>query len=53
MDGVTPKGYPSPTKGNTMESLDTSPELLAIWKPEYTIHDWANSNEVKAAFTRV
>jgi uncharacterized protein YbjT (DUF2867 family) len=53
VDGVTPKGYPSPTKGNTMESLDTSPELLAIWKPEYTIHDWANSNEVKAAFTRV
>lgn len=52
-DGVTPKGYPAPKAGDaTMEGLDTSPELLAIWKPAHSVQDWANSAEVKAAFAK-
>ncbi len=52
-DGVVPPGYPAPKAGEpSMGSLDTSPELLAIWKPQFTVQDWASSAEVKAAFAR-
>jgi hypothetical protein len=51
-DGVNPAGYPPAEAGKGFEGLDSSPELLAIWKPAYTVNDWASSAEVKAAFAR-
>jgi uncharacterized protein YbjT (DUF2867 family) len=49
VDGITPPGYPANLEtGWEVESC--SPELLAVWQPKYTVDDWANSEDVKAAF---
>jgi len=48
-DGLTPPGYENFPKLNYPE-IDTSAELLAIWKPKYTLEDWASSELVKVSF---
>jgi uncharacterized protein YbjT (DUF2867 family) len=49
VDGIIPPGYPS-ILGTDWEVANSSPELLAVWQPKYTVDDWANSEDVKAAF---
>jgi uncharacterized protein YbjT (DUF2867 family) len=51
VDGIIPPGYPSDL-GSDWEVANCSPELLAVWQPKYTVDDWANSDEVKAAFRK-
>jgi len=49
-DGVLPAGYPKGTIEAIPDMTQSSPELLAIWKPKVTVDDWAQS--VKGAFAR-
>jgi uncharacterized protein YbjT (DUF2867 family) len=53
VDGIVPPGYEGygPDGGRSKwEVSKTSPELLKVWTPKYTVEDWANSDAVKAAF---
>lgn len=53
VDGIVPPGYEGygPDGGRSKWNIsETSPELLKVWTPKYTVEDWANSDAVKAAF---
>jgi hypothetical protein len=52
VDGVLPVGYPADAIAKQGETCHSSPELLRIWRPKYTVDDWAASDAVKTAFSK-
>ncbi|ACI65145.1 predicted protein [Phaeodactylum tricornutum CCAP 1055/1] len=54
VDGVVPPGYEGygPDLGRDAWPVESSPELLAVWKPQYDVNAWAASDAVQAAFKR-
>lgn len=54
MDGVLPAGYPENALAHRGpgDMVRSSPELLRIWSPKYSVEDWARSEAVVAAFAK-